>query len=357
MNLILCRFFINMNLGIPGTRGLQMNYDSKKIIFLVNSNKIATHVPFKGINVNWNNVKDGYRSDLFIYNKEGKKMLLQEIFIGNDDRFKYGYKQYGISNIIDVIFEEDVSKPYSNNDNLKEYTRIAKEYLIHFIDMYRYSTQIEFIANPRTIVSPLVSILTCEDSSIECLCKEGSDFKDFTIQVESESANINVFESFKLSNEALDKLQYHLQTDYKIELYEKLIIESKEKAFVYKDYSLSIVLVETAVETFTKKKLIDVCSIHNINTLPLHYRNNQHVHFEEAIESGNIISDLLKGYVNSILGISVHLTNEYKAWKKDTYEKRNKIVHNGISSYGFSDSELAFNSAVSFINYLKKILV
>lgn len=354
MNLVMFRFFINSNLGLPNNVGFKMKCNSQLIIVTAKSNKIVSHIPFSGKDVNWADKEDAYRSELTIYNQKDEQMVLQEIFIGKDDKFKYGYRQHSISNILEIVFEEDIQKPIK--DNQSEYINKAKEYLIHFIDIYRYSTQIGFAINPRSIVSPLVDILVCKETCISDVNQKELNFVDFTFEIASETPNANVFDSFSISPDILNRLADHLSTGYIIEVHEKLIVDAREKAFVHKDYPLSIVLIETAFETYTKKKLIELCKLRGINTLQTRF-HNQYEPFQDAIESGNIIGDLLKRYLNSILSISIENTSEYRSWKNNAYEKRNKIVHNGYYSYGFTDAELAFNSTIAMMDYLKAVSV
>lgn len=356
MNLVKCRFFIMINLGLP-IESFKMKYNSKQILVTAEKNKIASYVPFKCTNIDWENIKDKdtYKSELTIHNQKDEKMILQEIYINKDDNFKYGFKQYSVSNIIEVDFEEDSCKPFNVIENQTQYIRTAKEYLIHFIDIYRYSTQLGFITNPRSIVSPLVQMLICKDSIFEDLGSKELNFTNLTSQITTEIVNGDVFNSYELPTYMLDKFAQKLSIGYELKLYEKFIVNSREQCFVYKDYPLSIVLIETAFETFIKGKLIGLCTMHNIKTLPTSYKPYNYISYKDAIDSGNIVADLLKRYIKLIIKRSIDLNStQYKSWKKDAYKKRNEIVHNGFYKYGQSDAELAFESTIALMDYINK---
>jgi hypothetical protein len=353
----MCRFLINTNLGIPADKGLKMICDEKEIIFKIIKNNITSFIPFKGNEVNWLDTEDAFKSELS-FSSESEEIILQEIYIGLNDKFDYGYNQHSISNIAEVIFEENPLKPFSEPDNHAEYSKIAKKYLDNFIDIYRYFTSNGYIMNPKYFVSPLVDMLICKGYSIKDIEKtdeiKNLCFKSTAFQIQSEPPYPNVFNSFILTNDLMDKFSYYLKSDYKLDLYQKIILDAREKVFIFKDYPLSIVLIETAFEAFTRKLLIELCTELEINTLYSKYKKSD-VPFEEAIESGNIIADLLKGYLDTLLNIRIEDTSEFKAWNEDACKKRNKIVHRGINSYRYNDAETAFTSTITFIDYIINI--
>lgn len=151
---------------------------------------------------------------------------------------------------------------------------------------------------------------------------------------------------------AEDVLQQKLRSGTEVRLFERLLLDAKEQAFIHQDYDLCIVVVETAFEAFLQQRLQWFCEYRGIATLA---RNGKQVEYGKAIEKGHVKNDLIR-WVKELCGINVAESTEHGAWHRDTYEPRNAIVHRGRRGATDVAAQAAFQGATQFIALLERAL-
>lgn len=352
MTLIACKYFLSCNLMIEDDLEFMGNFKGRKYCIKVNQRDVKSINSFTDVIKNWSVDDEILRTELKLYSNLGEEKITQEIFFGMNDFFKYGYIEHSIANVLSVMFDDEDTSLISN-DRISECLDLSSQILHNFIDIYRYTSAIGSIPNPDYLISPVVELLQCEEMSI-CNYNGNCDFKRVTFRINSKMKQ-GFFGSAVVGNDILDKLYRNLMNDRKIELYEKLILDSREQALIKKDYNISIVLVESAFEVYLKKALKSYCEENSITRLRNPFKYDEKIDVNTALEYSNIQQDILYEYFQNDIGISMKEKNEFKKWKNKAYKRRNKIIHNGIIC-SKNDATEAFVATMNFINYIDKQL-
>ncbi|AGK96625.1 hypothetical protein [Clostridium pasteurianum] len=358
MNLIMFKFFIDFNLGLP-TSAFIMRLDNKNICINCEKYNTLNYQTFTSLNIDWEKDKENTRIlESNAINKNGDKYLNRQIFFKLDEPFKYGYKDYITSNILVIVFEEYQDHDVTTSEGLEYNYEKAKLFFEKFINKYRLVSNFSFIPNPNSLKLPLIEILICKNKSIKNVyAKEALPFTHLDIKTVLENPFVKGHtDSLHPDDKTLNTLVSKLNQCEDIQLYDKLLLDAKEQAFVKKDYPLCIVLCETAFETFLQYELKKACVKNHIKMLLTYYKRRKKFRpYKLAIENGNVKKDLLTNYLNFIFKVKIESTIEYINWDKNAYKKRNNIIHNGILNFNLKDAENAFTTTMSFIKYIKKL--
>ena len=132
-------------------------------------------------------------------------------------------------------------------------------------------------------------------------------------------------------------------------LYERLLLEAKELGHLARNYDLSVVVAETALEVLVQQEIAATCERRGMAQLPLGAgKGEKLVPFREAIENGRFRDDLLGRYPLMLSGINLKQISEYKIWYHKAYVPRNAIVHTGARVMDESAAIDAFDAVVAF---------
>lgn len=358
MNLIMFKFFIDFNLGLP-TEQFAMKLDDKNVIINCQKYDTLNCQTFTSLDTNWAKDKENTKViESKAINKNGEKYLNREIFINTNESFKYGYRDYITSNILVMVFEEYKNYNIMIPEGLEYHYEKAKLFFKDFINRYRLVTNFQFIPNPNSFDLPLIEVSICKNKSIQNIyAKESLNFTYLTYKGKLDDPFIKGHTDYIHPDcRTLNSLVKNLNQCEEIQLYDELLLNAKEQAYVKKDYSLCIVLCETAFETFLQFKLKEICIKKRITNLKTYYRGKENsISYKSAIEKGNVKENLLKGYINFIFTINIEDTDEYKNWDKNSYKKRNDIIHKGFLNFKLKDAQDAFYHTLTFMNFIKNL--
>lgn len=349
MGIIACRFFIKSNLLIPDNLAFRGSMDSRDYCVAVNKRNVSSKQSFSELLDGWNNDSEALRSELTLYNDKNESFVSQEIYLGTTDIFKHGYIEHDMANIILVMFDDE-NNSFTLEERKNDCTNIAAKILHNFIDVYRYSSQIGTIPNAKNLISPLIELTKCDGKSLSEY-DDDCTFRQFDFNI-SEQMRQGIFNGAEVGNDILNKFAINLLNDKKIEIYEKFIVDAREQAFVKKDYCMSIVLIETAFETYLKHVLQFYCAEKGILSLESPFKKGRMINYINAISNSNVKNDILYNYFVEVVKLRTKDTQEFKNWNRNTYKVRNKIVHNGDNHYGIAEAEEAFVATIKFMEYI-----
>jgi hypothetical protein len=148
--------------------------------------------------------------------------------------------------------------------------------------------------------------------------------------------SVSDFDNFHLAG-----IQERIKHNFIPPLWFEILLEAKEQCFKYKNYDLSIILLETSFEVFidfTLRKEMQLVS-----------------KSDDEIENGlkcpflNKVKEQLPKYLNKKVDESVQ---EYIDWKESLYKKRNEIVHEGFRGKTEKDVNRAYAVLGKLIAYI-----
>ncbi|MGB3366185.1 MAG: hypothetical protein WBA54_01730 [Acidaminobacteraceae bacterium] len=348
MGIIGCRFFIKSNLLIPDNLAFMGKLNDRKYCVAVNKKNVRTKQSFGELLDEWND-PETIRSEFWLFNNKEEKRISQEIYFNQADIFKYGYIEHDTANIILVMFDDE-ENTFTHQERHEECVNISMNILHNFIDVYRLSSQIGNIPNAKNLISPFVQLSQCIDNKLSEYDDE-CNFQQFAFRV-NEKNRQGFFNSIEVGDEILNIFANNLLKDKKIEVYEKLIVDAREQAFVKKDYSMSIVLIETAFETYLKFIFQKYCFKKNILALESPFEKKCKINYIKAISNSNVKKDILNNYFVNIIKLETKKTIEFENWNNKAYKRRNEIIHSGKNNYGIIEAEEAFKSTIEFMNFI-----
>lgn len=154
-----------------------------------------------------------------------------------------------------------------------------------------------------------------------------------------------------LNNEKIERL-LHVGNNGNIS--EQILLKAKDE-MMNGNYSLSIILSETAFETYMQNILINICKYKGINELAVG-KNSSLKNCNEVIMNGNIKEHLIKRYLKSMINFNVGKLKEYTLWHEYTYDVKNEIVQSSNIRLTKKSAEKALNMTIKFIKKINDLV-
>lgn len=268
--------------------------------------------------------EDNLQLELICFDKDKEGIKPLNIFFDDKDKIMpVGYRKIAEHVMINVIVE--VSDNIKGN-KLMIARRKADSILIRFLQVYRVC----FSERNLPIVSIKDSHIVQQFKANKTYHQENSkkyEFEFINTQVQWDDPFRKGLSKKLIANDKVDSFSRALELERRINIYEELLVQAKEQAILYNNYSLSIVLSQSAFETFFQQELIMRCQCTGVKKLPTNKGDREYI---EAISSGNIISDLMKKYYPLLHNnYKIIGSREYREWFDNTYLKRNQVIHRG----------------------------
>lgn len=102
-----------------------------------------------------------------------------------------------------------------------------------------------------------------------------------------------------------------------------------------------------------QEELKSVCRALSIGSL---LRRKREVDYETAIDTGDVVEDLIKDYCTQICGMSAATLKEYQSWRINCYDKRKSAIHKGKLDYSLEDVVQAFEACEKYKQAIGKLL-
>ena len=351
------RFLCFFDLAIPNDYGFCVKAKERQAFIRVssqNGQKIFSFIPhdYKWLNTN-NEVQNYFIAAVL---KDGtKKPFRRFSSYKEEDSFSGGIVDDIPYNIIDVIFHVSNLTELSStniNEHLKDW---VLSIIDNFIDLYKCVTQDSTINKSLIYKSPIIQVLGSEETlALDGHIVQGT-FKILNNITSWDNPVRNGYIKKPCSEENMSKIGQLLNKGHKLQMFEEILLQSKDQCYIYGNYSLSVVLSETAFEVYIQHALMEYCSSKGIKELPIR-DSNKKKNYEKAITEGNIRSDLFR-YINSLTGDNITQKNKYyQPWLEKAYNLRIDIVHKGRQDISETDADMAFGYVVKFINYIEQVL-
>jgi hypothetical protein len=151
------------------------------------------------------------------------------------------------------------------------------------------------------------------------------------------------------------ELQTRLASGVPVSIYERLLIDAKRQTFYAEEHELSIILAETAFETFVSLELKKFCDKSAIRELDVGSgKKKAKIPVEKVLENESI-SNLLS-HITAVTQVKVKANKEHKSWHDFAYAPRNLIVHRGAKGFNAADAQKAFSAIIRYMNFIRKTL-
>lgn len=348
MNTYMARYIFPVALRLPEEKDFRVKIDTEIGIvrckhldgLLINS--------YSSNNLKWINSQDTIMQ-VTSYNNKKEALEALKVYVNESNELKSdGYTEVAQYTVVDIITESEYIK--SNLDIQKKSNKILERFLeiyrLHFSEINTGPISVE---DSRTIQIWIGKEIINEGVS-------------YTVTFELLDTIVQWKDPFKkgfgnLENDdtKIDRFSYALITNQDIPIWNKILLDAKDQALIFGNYSLSIVLSETAFECFLQNILIEECKQRKIYLLPVK-KGEPSKSATEVIMSATVTT-ILKKYIPLISGRTIAGTKSYNKWNNKAYMKRNDIVHKGhiVESEDIAkESFMAVQRMVEEINNLMK---
>lgn len=351
------RFLCLFDLAIPNNYGFYIETEEKPAFITFRSRNGQRVFSFVPDDYKWLNAEGESKSLLVAaVLKDGTRKPFRKFSSYQDkDSFSGGIVDEMLYNIIDVMFHVEDLKKLSSEEIDEQLKNWIQGTVDRFIDLYKYVTQDNTIDKSLVHKSPIIQILGSEETfelNNPVVVGEVNFLRDI---VSWDNPVKNGCIKAICSEDNINKIGRLLEEGYRLQVFEQLLLQAKDQGHIFKNYALSVVLSETAFEVYLQHALMEYCLLKGVEQLPVG-RNSVKKDYKEAITNGNVKERLIP-YVKDLAGINIAASKEYFLWFERVYTLRNDIVHKGKQDISESDAGLAFGLVVSFIDYIKRILI
>ena len=179
--------------------------------------------------------------------------------------------------------------------------------------------------------------------SIKHYDSKGNELPGSSFSLAGGGAIMKMGGSGQISDEQLKEIKNILKNYVDLPLENNLILNANTNLF-YENFRIAIIEAETAFEDFINNYILQnyqklgksVDKIHNILNAPF--------------------QNLLKDHIKKITNFDFGESPEYEKWNNCVYEKRNAIVHEGIS-VSREETNIAIRTVVETIDFITKIKI
>lgn len=119
---------------------------------------------------------------------------------------------------------------------------------------------------------------------------------------------------------------------------------------------MSVIVIQSAFEVFLQRRLLDEYRIRGISEVKIQRSAGTVKKLVEEIIPSASLQDLLETYCKGLCDKSVKDNQQYQRWYKETYKRRNHIIHWGGLEVSESDARNAFEATVDYMNHLGEAL-
>jgi hypothetical protein len=254
---------------------------------------------------------------------------------------------------MDVTFERGGIIPKSDSKGQEEIRHYAISLAQKFVRLYRLVGNQVDVRVPNETDSPIVEV------------RAGSEYFFTPEEIDAKLSTINRLFQWTLpqttgvikrdlSEEKILELGDSLRRGSEPSMYYQLLLEAKELSIVQGDHRLSVIISQSAFETFVQARLNDECKFRGLKTL-ISSRGNE-AECEDAILDGDLRKELLGQYGQSLAGRSVKICHEHNLWFKEAYLVRNEIIHRGRRDITDKNARAAFEAVQAYAEYLDKAI-
>ena len=205
----------------------------------------------------------------------------------------------------------------TESDSVEQLNRIAHKAINRLLDVYRVSTK-EFHVGHIPIHE-----LGAADTShgIYTEADDGTILETHTFQTDT-GLGITLCRTMRLDGEAVLDLAH----ERPLPIVDLLILNAR-RSLLFEDFRIAVLEAETAFEIAIDNILTTYYTSETTQTTEDSIPDYSHERVSKILDAG--LMNLLKDHLPKALGRDFIGTEEHGRWKKDLYELRNAVVHNG----------------------------
>lgn len=255
---------------------------------------------------------------------------------------------------MDVTFECQGGIPRNDSHEQDKILKYAMSLAQRFVRTYRLIANQVDVRIPNEADSPIIEV------------RAGDDYSFSTDEIDAKLAIISrrfqwplpklsgaVKES--LSEEKIALLRDVLRQGDEPATFQQLLLEAKELSVVHGDHRISVIISQSAFEVYVQSRLAEECKVRGMTELISSRGERKDV--EAAIIDGDLRKELLGQYARDLAGHSVKECKEHNFWYKNAYKPRNEIVHRGRRDFTEDHARAAFESVMTYSEYLDMTLI
>lgn len=355
----ICRVIwpVRMHLALPPQTFLDFRHEPRDVSIECEVIDGANLYSYTGEDYGWlNGTCDVEQERVKAVSPSRDKIVIRRIIRKKSDEvFSGGVVDTVKYTRVHVTFEIEDASLLDEEAKLTELRLWVESVVQKFVDLYRLVTSQVDITRPRVADAPVVDFLIAEEYQFgdsEAVVPFRGHMRRLNWE---DTKNINFFKQ-DMSAEELEKLNSLLRGGKDVALHNQLLLDSKEQSFVRGAHDLSIMIAQTAFETFLQTKLIAWCAVKGQTTLKVGgSKRGKILPYQQAIEKAQLRE--LLNYVETLSKENVKGSTQHDDWEEYAYEKRNGIVHRGVRGTTQDDARKAFNSVTAYMRLIESTLV
>lgn len=352
--MVLCRLTIPLkkHLSLPNDSFFNFEVNGRLVGIQITTVQGETIYSYAD-SLSWLDNQSGLRVEVSA-KKSGKKEKTLKVYFSELGLIQKGYVQPNKFTIVDLYFEQDsgeIFKDKKDEEKIKEWIEACLDYFVsHYLEV-GCDNDI-----PKIYLSD-VPIITLHLSENYEFSKKGvsgdfSFYQNKFICYETERSG-HLKDDFP--EEWCRLLQGKLESNKTVPIFNQLLIDAKRQCFHYNNQELSIILCESAFETFVSKRLLNYCEAKSIGELGLGKgKNRRSIPIYEFTEKSNI-SEFLSA-VSEVSSINIKAGVEHLEWMKHAYDVRNRIVHRGKTGHTKDEAKKAFFVVNNYMGLIRHAL-
>jgi len=233
------------------------------------------------------------------------------------------------------------------SDTVSELRVWAKEVLTLLVEWYRALNNDPSVALPSIEESPAVEVWVGEKAEGGQLI--GAELEPYCRHLNWQNPINSGLSKRNLARDGIQTLTQALEHGRELSLYQRLLLEARELAYLSRNYALSVVVTGTALEVLVAHELQAACERKQITELQVGKKKAPSMkNYRQAIQDGRLREDLLVRFPIALCGVSLKGLPQYGIWLRDAYDPRNEIIHGGRRGAKERDARRASEAVTAF---------
>ncbi|MFT6491129.1 MAG: hypothetical protein ACJAWP_000005 [Porticoccus sp.] len=338
--MFLCRLTIPLKNHLSLPSGSFFNFEVSGRLVGVQTNTVQGEIIYSySDSLSWLNEQSGLRAEVSAKKRDKQDKILK-VYFSELGLLQKGYVQPNRFTIVDLYFEEKSISSFTEERHKEKQKIWVEQCLEYFVSHYLEVGCDNDIPKISLSDVPVVTLYVSERYEFTKEVVSG-DFKFHQNQFNWYETEKSGHLKDNFSEQWCRLLQGKLGSNEPVPIYNQLLMDAKRQSFYYNNQELSIVLCESAFETFVVQKLLSYCNAKGILEIGTGKgKNRKSIPVGDCVEHKNI-SELLSA-VCEVSGDNVKAGTDHLEWTNHAYNVRNKIIHRGKKGHTKTEAEKAF---------------
>ena len=358
MPLCIFKWAIHNHIALPSKNDFFATIDGRKTVLRFETMDGANLFSYTGEDYFWLTEPSRIKFHPVLSVPDYNDVVFRRIYAEDDTNlFSGGISDPTKYSLVNLFFEIEDERVIGDDIIFLHYREWSAKVYNDFINLYAAITGDITISKLNPTELPSVMVWTTNKYNITDIPLE-TNFHIYNGKAEITWRNPSKTGQIKIeaAQEDVNKLAERWYNNYRLAPFEQLLIDAKEQSLFRGNHDISIIIGETAFETFVQGRLIAASEQRQRTTFPNKIGEKaKNIHYRRAIEGGNIHT--LFWYIKLLTTRDVTHFPEYRLWKDKAYQLRNELIHRGGRGYNESQAEDAFNAVSNFITAIKQVLL